>query len=121
MVGNHPMNTDEQFLARAYESWEPKVLWGEERFPHCAEGEEAYFVLKNYQDDNLAPAALKAHFDELARQNRVLKEEQAVLQEEAAVSPRKDSLSPSGQSKLLSSRFAGMIPTAVREKQFARG
>jgi hypothetical protein len=71
------------------------VLWGEETFPYCAEGEEAYFVLKNYRDDNLPPAALKAHFKELAGQKCVV-QEQAVSQQEAAVSPRKYSMSPGG-------------------------
>jgi hypothetical protein len=95
MVGNHLMDMDIQVFTRAYEAWEPEVLWGEETFPYCAEGEEAYFVLKNYRDDNLPPAALKAHFKELAGQKCVV-QEQAVSQQEAAVSPRKYSMSPGG-------------------------
>jgi hypothetical protein len=96
MVGNHLMDMDIQVFTRAYEAWEPEVLWGEETFPYCAEGEEAYFALKNYRDYNLPPAALKAHFEEVARQKCVVQEEQAVSQQEAAVSPRKDSMSPGG-------------------------
>ncbi|KAH9864416.1 hypothetical protein J1614_010350 [Plenodomus biglobosus] len=41
-VGCHPCKITYKAFARAYESWEPKQIFGEEVFPDCAEGHESY-------------------------------------------------------------------------------
>lgn len=42
IVDDHPLYDDRKVFARAYPSWEPEEGWGEEQFPECPEGDEAW-------------------------------------------------------------------------------
>ncbi|KAF2036557.1 hypothetical protein EK21DRAFT_83514 [Setomelanomma holmii] len=59
LVNYHPVHDNGKALIRAYESWEPSEPFGEEVFPDCGEGREAYECLRDYQNDEWPPAYLE--------------------------------------------------------------
>jgi hypothetical protein len=61
-VDDHSVFASERVIARAYEAWEPEVVYweeemlvGEERYPDCPEGETAWKVLQTYRKDAHPP------------------------------------------------------------------
>jgi hypothetical protein len=61
-VDDHPVFADEIVIARAYEAWEPGVVYleeemlvGEEMYRGCPQGETAWNVLQTYREDSHPP------------------------------------------------------------------
>lgn len=91
-VDDHPIFDNMKVFARAYPSWEPEVMFGEEIFPDCAEGDEAYMCLKNYQGNEIAPAFVNQHEGGHDKNNE--EEIQGASSCFGAKHQRKDSASP---------------------------